>query len=478
MSKMKAIVFTRDNNFVVTAGDDFLRIWDAGSGDEAAVQELDASADAMVLSRDGRRFATVHTFGVKVWEAAASVFTRWRLHFEQERIEPADRGPVTRVTAIVPGFTWEDKRGWEPPVAISRDGKTIAAATGRGLMLIDAGTGRVTARIAGHSRVISRAAFNAAGDRLVTTSYDGKAKIWDAHSGAMLATLTGHAKPLLDGAFSPAGDLIATASEDGTVRLWSRKGEAKLVLHGHKAAVRRIAFNGDGTRMITVSDDGTVRVWETGSGKKVAQLSGAFETAAIDAAGERVVTAGMSKDFSFRLWDPAVGKQLRQWKDAQGTITGFAFSEDGRLVLAWGTDGFARVRIARQTSDAFSDVGTGCPGTGSVLQAYMSGDGSRIVTILQNGRVEAWDSHSGAGLLTLYTFPSARGEEDCGGLADDAPEVVSAAAEAGSVLVAGDNGDLVFFARPSLAEAMQGARHLVRRALTAEERRRFFLEER
>jgi WD40 repeat protein len=475
VSKMKAVVFTRDNNFVVTAGDDFLRIWDAASGDEAAVQELDPSADAMVLSGDGHRFATVHTSGVKVWELASSVFTRWRLHFEQERIEPADRGPVTKVTAIVPGFTYEDERWWAPPVAITHDGNTAAAATGRGLILIEAGTGRVMARIAGHSGVISRAVFNGAGDRLVTTSYDGTAKIWDGRSGALLGTLTGHTKPLLDGAFSPADDLIATASEDGTVRLWSTKGEAKLVLHGHKAAVRRVAFNGDGTRIITVSDDGSARVWETGSGKEVARLSGAFQTAALDAVGERVVTAGMTKDFTFRLWDSAVGKQLRQWNEAQGTITGLAFSKDGRLVLAWGTDGFARVRPAREVSGGFSDVGTGCPGTGSVLQAYMSGDGSRIVTVLQNGRVDAWDSRSGAGLLTLHTFPSTRGEEECGGFAD-APEVVSAAAEGGSVLVAGGNGDLVLFAIPSRAEAMRSARQLVQRTLTAEERRQFFLE--
>jgi WD40 repeat protein len=477
VSKMKAVVFTRDNNFLVTAGDDFLRIWDTASGDQAAVQELDAPADAMVLSRDGHRFATVHTRDVKVWEAAASVFTRWRLHFERERIEPADRGPVTTVTAIVPGFTWEDQRGWEPPVALTRDGTTAAVATGRGLMLIDGGTGRVMARIAGHSRVISRAAFNAAGDRVLTTSYDATAKIWDAHSGAMLGTLAGHTKPVLDGAFSPAGDLIATASEDGTVRLWSREGEAKVVLGGHNAAVRRVAFDGDGTRMITVSDDGTARVWETGSGKEVARLSGAFEAAALDAAGGLAVTAGMSKDFTFRLWDSAVGKELRQWKEAQGTITGLGFSKDGRLVLAWGTDGFARVRIAREPSGGFSDVGTGCPGVGSILQAYMSGDGLRIVTILRNGRVDAWDSHSGAGLLTLHTFPSTRSEEGCGGLADDAPEVVSAAAEVGSVLVSGDNGDVVLFAIPSLTEAMRSARQLVRRTLTAEERRQFFLEE-
>jgi WD40 repeat protein len=229
--------------------------------------------------------------------------------------------------------------------------------------------------------------------------------------------------------------------------------------------------------MITVADDSTARVWETGSGKEVARLGGAFETAALDGTGERVVTSGMGKDFTLRLWDPAAGKQLRQWQDAQGTITGLSFNDGGRVILAWGTDGFARVRTTGQVNRGFSDVGTGCPGLGSVLQAYMSGDESRIVTVLQNGRVDLWDSRSGAGLLTLHTFSGTRGEEGCGGLMDNAPHVVSAAADERSVLVAGDNGDLVLFALPARADAIRSARQLVPRALTAEERRQFFLEE-
>jgi WD40 repeat protein len=477
LSKVKAVAFTRDNNFVVTAGEDYLRIWDAASGEEAAAQELDATAGAIVVSRDGASFATLHTTGVQVWDVPGSVLTQWRLRVERDQIEPADRGPVITLSAAIPGFTWEDERGWEPPVAITGDASTAAAVTGRGFILIDGETGRVMARIAGHSRVISRAAFNTAGNRLLTTSYDGTAKIWDARSGAMLGTLAGHTKPVWDGAFSPADDLIATASEDGTARLWTTKGEAKLVLTGHQAGVRRVAFSGDGTRVITVSDDQTARVWEIASGREIARLSGAFGTAALDAAGERAATAGIGKDFTSRLWDPAEGKQLRQWNDAQGTITGLAFSNGGKQLLSWGVDGFARVRIAAETSGGFSDVGTGCPGTGSVVQAYISKDGSRILTVLRNGRVDAWDSHSGAGLLTLYTFPATRSEDGCGELADNAPEVISAAAaDVGRVLVAGDNGDLVLFAVPSRAEAMRSASQLVRRALTPEERRQFFLQ--
>ena len=99
-------------------------------------------------------------------------------------------------------MTWEDERGWEPQAAITRDGTTVAAAIGRAVILRSAANGQTIATLAGHSRVVSRLVFDAAGTRLLTTSYDGLAKIWDAHTGATVATLRGHTKPIFYGAFS------------------------------------------------------------------------------------------------------------------------------------------------------------------------------------------------------------------------------------------------------------------------------------
>ena len=175
----------------------------------------------------------IHVDHVTLWEVVASSFTRWRLQEEPERIERQDRGSITALRATWPGYNFEDELWWEPPVALTNDAKTAAVVTGRGVGLFNGETGRVIARIAAHSRVVSRAIFNAAGDRLLTTSYDGSAKIWDARNGAFLATLSGHEQPVVDGAFSPLDDLVATASEDQTVRLWDAKGAPKSVLRGH-----------------------------------------------------------------------------------------------------------------------------------------------------------------------------------------------------------------------------------------------------
>jgi WD40 repeat protein len=478
-----AVVFSPENDFVATAGEDFLQIWDPANGAELATLELEAPASSIVMSPDGRRFATIHLDHVTLWRVAGSNFTGWRLQEEREQIDRADRGPIIESSATGPGFTWTDQSGWEPPVAITRDARTAAVVTGRRVVLLNAQTGRVISTIAAHSRVVSRAVFNAAGDRLLTTSYDGSAKIWDARNGGILATLSGHEGPIVDGVFSPADDLVATASEDRTVRLWDTNGGPKSVLRGHTAAVRQVAFSSDARRIITVSDDRTARVWDAASGRGLSTLhrdKNGFGVAALNASGDRAVTAGSGNDYMVQLWETAAAKELHHWQESRGTVIGLAFSSDGRTVLSWGADGSVRLRNAQGLYDRFSDVGFGCAGPGSIKQAYLSDDGERIVTILKNGRTDLWDSRSGTPVMTLHTFPNTRGASPCEiPIPPTGPEAASVALspDLHNVLVDGDNGAVVLFTLPSRAEAIRRARQLVPRSLTPEERRRFFLTE-
>ena len=160
-----------------------------------AALKLDAPAESIATSRDARRFAITHLDHVTLWEVAGINFVGWRLRQTRESVPRADRGPIIETTATGSGMTWDDRIGWEPPVAVSRDARTAAAATGRVVSLLDAQTGQTLFQLTGHSRVVSRAVFNAAGDRLVTASYDGSVKIWDVRTGANRMTLAGHQGP-------------------------------------------------------------------------------------------------------------------------------------------------------------------------------------------------------------------------------------------------------------------------------------------
>ena len=58
------------------------------------------------------------------------------------------------------------------------------------------------------------------GRRVVTSSWDRTARLWDAATGAALAVLRGHSETVYCCAFSPDGKRVATGAEDRTARVW------------------------------------------------------------------------------------------------------------------------------------------------------------------------------------------------------------------------------------------------------------------
>ena len=84
------------------------------------------------------------------------------------------------------------------------------------------------------AREWSFAAYSPDGTRIVTTSSDNTARIWDARSGALVTVLAGHGDSVRSAAYSPDGTRIVTASYDKTARIWdARTGKQIAVLIGH-----------------------------------------------------------------------------------------------------------------------------------------------------------------------------------------------------------------------------------------------------
>ncbi len=58
-------------------------------------------------------------------------------------------------------------------------------------------------KLEGHTERVPGASFSADGTRIITTSDDKTARIWDATTGRQLHVLRGHTAAVNDGAFSP-----------------------------------------------------------------------------------------------------------------------------------------------------------------------------------------------------------------------------------------------------------------------------------
>jgi dynein assembly factor with WDR repeat domains 1 len=71
--------------------------------------------------------------------------------------------------------------------------------------------------------------FAPQGTRVLTASEDFTCRIWDVATGACTDTLAGHSNDIVAAAFNYAGDRIITASQDNTVIEW--KAAQKDVRH-------------------------------------------------------------------------------------------------------------------------------------------------------------------------------------------------------------------------------------------------------
>jgi WD40 repeat protein len=227
------------------------------------------------------------------------------------------------------------------------------------------------------------AQFSSDGARLVTTSADETARIWDSGSGKELARFA-HSGRLRHATFSADGTRVATASEDKTARVWNIATGTELCRLVHDQVVTSCCFNPDGSRVATASADRTARLWDIDSGTELMRWphSAWVETIRFTAGGLRVVTT--SKD-GLRLWSVDSGIEL--WHRS------LSVSPEGTRFIAIADDNVARLR----------DAGSGVElaRLGNVRHAVFSSDGGRVLTISSDEKLSIWNAVSGAELVRL-----------------------------------------------------------------------------
>jgi WD40 repeat protein len=114
----------------------------------------------------------------------------------------------------------------------------------------------------GHDNLLWSAGYSPDGQRIVTASTDGTAKVWEAQTGIELLTLTGHDGRVNSVGYSPDGQRIVTASK--TARVWeAQTGQELMTLKGHDNLLWSAAYSPDGQRIATAGSDGIVQIYTT-----------------------------------------------------------------------------------------------------------------------------------------------------------------------------------------------------------------------
>ncbi len=235
-----------------------------------------------------------------------------------------------------------------------------------------------------HQDAVENVAFSPDGARILTTSADKTAKLWDAASGKLLASFD-HLSGVLHALFSPDGARILTASMDNTAKLWDAASGKLLASFQHQNWIWHGAFSADGTRVLTASADKTARLCDARSGRLLASFDHQDEVndAVFSPDGARILTA--SKDKTAKLWDAASGKLIASFEHPNG-LNHAVFSPDGAQILTASGD-----KTAKLWDAASGKIIVSFEHGDTVPWAGFSPDGTRILTASWDKTAKFWD---------------------------------------------------------------------------------------
>lgn len=145
-------------------------------------------------------------------------------------------------------------------LAVSADGRRLAASTGLALRVWDVGGPALPTRAVTKELSANGFAF-AANERLAVAHANGVV-LWDARTGAEVFRSGKHRRGVTAVACHPSREVLATGDSAGKVFVWDHGGRVLSRFEWGLEQVAGLAFAPDGLRCAAVDTHGKVVVWD------------------------------------------------------------------------------------------------------------------------------------------------------------------------------------------------------------------------
>ncbi|KAF1845663.1 WD40 repeat-like protein [Cucurbitaria berberidis CBS 394.84] len=274
-------------------------------------------------------------------------------------------------------------------LALSEDGRILAASLGEDVLLTDLTNGKELGRVEGDGETITALALTPSASHLIICSRSLSMRIYalspsdtaeDAIELHLLRTLRPHTSPVVTLATDRTGTLVGTGGADGVVKVWDiRAGYTTHTFHGHGGVVSALHFfevevpesedasennkkrkrrksrheeagdeNAPGEnhiqyRLASGAEDGKIRIWDLHKRKSTAVLDSHVSVVrSLQYSPQEKVLVSGSRDKTLILWES------HRWK-AQRTIAALEGIEDagfiagGQVLYSGGENG--RIRL-------------------------------------------------------------------------------------------------------------------------------------
>lgn len=218
---------------------------------------------------------------------------------------------------------------------------------------------------------------------------------------------TGHTAATTVARFSPSGFYIASGDVSGKVRVWdaveavNTKGEYAII----SGRINDVAWDGDSQRIIAVGD-GRERFGHcitADSGNSVGEVSGHSKVAnAVALRQQRPLRAATVSDDGAMCFLHGAPFKFNSKADGlhKGFVFGTAFSPDGSTLVTVGADRRIQLYDGKTGEPTTTVDGGDDAHTGSIFAVSWSSDSKRIVTASADQTVRVWDTQSGKSLQT------------------------------------------------------------------------------
>jgi WD40 repeat protein/serine/threonine protein kinase len=290
-------------------------------------------------------------------------------------------------------------------VAFSKDGKTVAIA-GRWFVALYGVASRQQERVLTALGDCFPVVFSPDGKLLAGGFQTGMVHVWDTTSWKEQYVERGHLHYVRGLALSPDGGTLLSVGDDDTLRRWdlARPGENRILgwFNAVDGPAPSVGYSPDGRRFALVSTgDGycggppVMSVWDAAADRIGWSVPLAPSCVAFSPDGKTL--AGACADGSLRLWDTEPGREDHRFASPPRAVSGMAFSKDGTLLAAVGSEKDASIRIWNVASGAalhsWQDT--------AMSAAAFRPDGRMLAVGHADGTIGLWDLATGKRERTL-----------------------------------------------------------------------------
>ncbi|AIE86618.1 AAA-like domain-containing protein [Fimbriimonas ginsengisoli] len=189
-------------------------------------------------------------------------------------------------------------------LCFSPDGKTVAVSSiGGDVALLEPKTMKTVRLVKKLASMVTDIEFSGNGKWLSASCRDSNGYLFPLDGSGREQILRGHGARLWQARFSPDSSKVLSTSYDGTARIWNVKDGSQGPILQHGSWVSAAEWSPDGRRIVTSCADRYVRIFDADDGFEILKLSGHTDSV-LDAEftrdGKTLVTS--SADHTVRFW--------------------------------------------------------------------------------------------------------------------------------------------------------------------------------